>query len=327
MHLRRRHWLTLLACLAAAGASSSQVLSPQDAAPEPAAPPAPTAPAETPASGLGLGWGGAPIVTSGSVSYDLRTVRGQDVPSNLSQLVTTNLNARSYIYQPWFATVQGTLGLTTGSTRNSGGADAAAQGPFASTQEQFASRDSFVTGNGRVDLFPRSRFPFEFHVERSDSRIDTTLASTMDFRRQSFGFSQRYQPITREYRLSASFDRHEQVSAGYRDAQNLLVEAESFDAAILNLILSVIPDGRACLQSALCALKPAGRLVIFDKFLSDRRKLSPTRKFFNLFSTFLGTDINRRLSDLMLGCACTITYDEPSIGGGMYRVIMLKKKE
>jgi phosphatidylethanolamine/phosphatidyl-N-methylethanolamine N-methyltransferase len=110
------------------------------------------------------------------------------------------------------------------------------------------------------------------------------------------------------------------------DAQNLAVEAEAFDAVILNLILSVVPDGRACLQSALCALKPAGRLVIFDKFLPERRQLSPTRKFVNLFSTFLGTDINRCLSDIMLGCPCTITHDEPSIGGGMYRVIMLKKE-
>jgi len=111
------------------------------------------------------------------------------------------------------------------------------------------------------------------------------------------------------------------------DAQSLLVEAGSFDAVILNLILSVVPDGRACLQSALCELKPGGRLVIFDKFMPERRKVSPTRKFLNLFSMFLGTDINRCLSDLMLDCPCTITHDEPSIGGGMYRVIMLKKKE
>ena len=42
------------------------------------------------------------------------------------------------------------------------------------------------------------------------------------------------------------------------DAQTLLVEPAYFDAVILNLILSVIPDGNACLQSALCALKTGG---------------------------------------------------------------------
>lgn len=109
------------------------------------------------------------------------------------------------------------------------------------------------------------------------------------------------------------------------DAQALLVEEASFDAAILNLILSVIPDGNACLQSALCALKANGRLVIFDKFLTEGGSISAVRRFLNLFSTLLGTDINRRLSDLMRGCPCVITHDEPSIAKGMYRVILLKK--
>jgi ubiquinone/menaquinone biosynthesis C-methylase UbiE len=109
------------------------------------------------------------------------------------------------------------------------------------------------------------------------------------------------------------------------DAQTLLVEEASFDAVILNLILSVIPDGNACLRSALRAIKPGGRVVIFDKFLPEGKKISPVRKFFNFFSTMLGTDINRRLGDLMRDCPCEIAHDEPGIGGGMYRVVMLRK--
>ena len=109
------------------------------------------------------------------------------------------------------------------------------------------------------------------------------------------------------------------------DAQALLVDEGSFDAVILNLILSVIPDGNVCLRSALRALKPNGRVVIFDKFLPEGEKPSLVRKFLNLFSTLFGTDINRRLSDLMKNCPCEITHDEPSIAGGMYRVILLQK--
>ena len=109
------------------------------------------------------------------------------------------------------------------------------------------------------------------------------------------------------------------------DAQSLLVDAASFDAAILNLILSVIPDGQACLVSALRALKPGGRAVIFDKFLPEGKNPSLVRKIVNLFSTLFGTDINRRLSDLMKDCPCEVTHDEPSIAGGMYRVVMLRK--
>jgi ubiquinone/menaquinone biosynthesis C-methylase UbiE len=109
------------------------------------------------------------------------------------------------------------------------------------------------------------------------------------------------------------------------DAQALLVEPTSFDAAILNLILSVIPDGNACLKSALGALKPQGRAVIFDKFLPEAGSISNGRRVMNFFSTLFGTDINRRLSDLMKDCPAVVTHDEPSIAGGLYRVILLKK--
>ena len=111
------------------------------------------------------------------------------------------------------------------------------------------------------------------------------------------------------------------------DAQSLLVDGTSFDVVILNLILSVIPDGNACLRSALRALKPNGRAVIFDKFLPEGESPSLVRKFLNLFSTLLGTDINRRLSELMEGCPCKIILDEPSIAGGLYRVILINKME
>jgi phosphatidylethanolamine/phosphatidyl-N-methylethanolamine N-methyltransferase len=111
------------------------------------------------------------------------------------------------------------------------------------------------------------------------------------------------------------------------DAQILLVEPASFDAVILNLILSVIPDGKACLQAASQALKPGGRAVIFDKFLPEGKHVSLSRQFINLFSTLLGTDINRRLSDMMADCPCEIIQDEPGIANGLYRVILLRKCE
>ncbi len=109
------------------------------------------------------------------------------------------------------------------------------------------------------------------------------------------------------------------------DAQSPLAGAATFDAAILNLILSVIPDGNACLQSVLCTLKPGGRAVVFDKFLPDGSEASPGRRLANAFSTMFGTDINRRLRDIMKGCACELVSDEASIGGGLYRVILLRK--
>lgn len=110
------------------------------------------------------------------------------------------------------------------------------------------------------------------------------------------------------------------------DAQTLLVPEASCDAAILNLILSVVPDGHACLESALRAVKPGGRLVIFDKFQPDDEKVTPFRRIMNFFSTLFGTDITRRFGKMRQGLPCKMLSDEPSLFGGMYRVILLQKE-
>jgi SAM-dependent methyltransferase len=65
------------------------------------------------------------------------------------------------------------------------------------------------------------------------------------------------------------------------DAQASLVEEASYDdAVILNPILMFIPDGNGYLQSALRALRPNGRAVIFDTFLPEGKATSPLRKNF-----------------------------------------------
>lgn len=109
------------------------------------------------------------------------------------------------------------------------------------------------------------------------------------------------------------------------DAQALLVDENAFDAAILNLILSVVPDGRACLQSTLRAIKPGGRIIVFDKFQADDESPSLIRKFFNFFSTLLGTDITCKFGEMMQHLPCKVISNEPSLLGGMYRVILLQK--
>ena len=110
------------------------------------------------------------------------------------------------------------------------------------------------------------------------------------------------------------------------DAQELHVPENSFDAAILNLILSVVPDGRACLKSALRAVEPGGRLVVFDKFQTENKKITPIRRFMNYFSTRLGTDITRRFSDMLDNCPCKVIQEEPSLLGGVYRIVLLRKE-
>jgi phosphatidylethanolamine/phosphatidyl-N-methylethanolamine N-methyltransferase len=117
--------------------------------------------------------------------------------------------------------------------------------------------------------------------------------------------------------------RHVSLRVG--DAQAMPVQDGVFDVVLMNLILSVVPDPRRCMSEALRALRPRGRVVVFDKFLPDGSAPSFRRRLANLGATLLGTDINRRLGDIVGGQSCEVVADEPSILGGMYRVVSLRK--
>lgn len=108
------------------------------------------------------------------------------------------------------------------------------------------------------------------------------------------------------------------------DAQALPLDGASFDAVVLNLVVSVVPDPARCLSEALRVLRPAGRIVVFDKFVPDDRNPSFGRRLLNVVTKLFGTDINRRLGDIAAGLPCAIAHDEPSIFSGVYRVVLLK---
>lgn len=111
------------------------------------------------------------------------------------------------------------------------------------------------------------------------------------------------------------------------DAQCPNLPDESFDAALLNLIISVAPDGRAVVSESWRLLKVGGRMVIFDKFAPDGKQLSLARRLVGVFSSILGTDINRRLGDLISGLpGMVLALNEPSIHSGLYRVVELTKR-
>jgi ubiquinone/menaquinone biosynthesis C-methylase UbiE len=110
------------------------------------------------------------------------------------------------------------------------------------------------------------------------------------------------------------------------DAQTLLVDEASFDAAILNLILSVIPDGNACLQSALRSLKPGGRAAIIDKFLPEVKKSLGIAEFYQSLQHPARYGYQPPTWRPMKDCPCDITHDEASIAGGLVRVVMIKKR-
>ena len=110
------------------------------------------------------------------------------------------------------------------------------------------------------------------------------------------------------------------------DAQNLDFPAESFDVALLNLIVSVAPDGQAVFQEAWRALKPGGRLLLFDKFLPEDQSVRLPRAVLGGVIRWIGTDINRRLSDILGHMENgVIEVNEPSVFFGQYRILRIKK--
>ena len=115
------------------------------------------------------------------------------------------------------------------------------------------------------------------------------------------------------------------VTLLHGDAQALPLRAGEFNAAVLHLVLSVVPDGATCLREALRALRPDGRAIIFDKFAPDGGRLSLGRRLVNLVTTLAGTDITRRLGDMAAGSRCTVVHDEPSLLHGAYRIILMEK--
>ena len=110
------------------------------------------------------------------------------------------------------------------------------------------------------------------------------------------------------------------------DAQDLPVATATFDVAVLHLILSVVPDPRRAFAEAVRAVRPGGRMVIYDKFLADGARPSWWRRAANVVTTRFGTDINRRLADVIGDQPCAVELDEPSALGGLYRVVRLRTR-
>jgi hypothetical protein len=207
--------LTLIAWAAASAAAQAQVTAPSDAGQLPAAP------AEQPAEeedSPRREWRLPPLRITGTLSYDMRAIRSAGESSSIGHVLTGTLGTSTFIYAPWLATVSGSVGLSTSVTHS--GASTGAPFNDAQAHERIRSRENFITGEGRVDLFPRSRFPMEVHFGRQDSRTDSGLASALDFQRQNIGGSIRYRPAVGRYSIVGVYNHNEQKGAGFRHSQD-----------------------------------------------------------------------------------------------------------
>jgi len=122
-------------------------------------------------------------------------------------------------------------------------------------------------------------------------------------------------------------EAHARPGIEYRvmDGMALDLPDGGFDAAILHMVLEVIPDPVRCLAEAARVLRPGGRLAVFDKFLPDGASVGPLRRAGLALLDFVFTSTNRRMGEILArsGAPFAVERDEPSVAA--YRHLLLRR--
>lgn len=116
------------------------------------------------------------------------------------------------------------------------------------------------------------------------------------------------------------------LKAEVMDGQRLKYPDNSFDKITLHLILAVIPDPVACLMEAERVLKPGGQIVVFDKFVRKNGSVSVKRRFANLITNILFSDITRDFHSIVNSTQLTVLSDKEADFNGNFRLIKVMKK-
>ncbi len=112
---------------------------------------------------LGVAPAGAalgPVSLNGYLGYNYRALNEGGGQESLSHQLSGTINGSTYLWQPWLATLDGSVTFTQDSSDYTG-----------STLSTSTS-SQIVTGDLGLSLFPRSRTPFTARLRFSDSRVD-----------------------------------------------------------------------------------------------------------------------------------------------------------
>ena len=109
------------------------------------------------------------------------------------------------------------------------------------------------------------------------------------------------------------------------DAQCLPFADNSFDSAVLHLILAVVPQPALCFAEIARVLKPGGEVLVFDKFLRHGQT-ALLRRLANPLMRRIATRLDVVFEDLLAEApSLTLEHDQPALAGGWFRMIRLRK--
>ena len=132
----------------------------------------------------------APIRYWGVAALDLRMRDTPTAGQSNGQVLSGTVNAATYIWQPWFMQVTGSIGLV-------GAVDHSEQGG--------TTKNLGGLGSLNLGVFPNSRFPFNLYADVNDSRASGQVTD-IDYRSYRMRISQSYTPEFSSERYSGSYE-------------------------------------------------------------------------------------------------------------------------
>lgn len=107
------------------------------------------------------------------------------------------------------------------------------------------------------------------------------------------------------------------------DAHSLPFADDKFDAILLHLVLSVVPDPDAVAAEAARVLAPRGRVSIYDKFVPADTDPSLLRRAVNPVARVLFSDTTRQLDPILAETGLAVGERE-TVLGGVYTVTVAR---
>lgn len=113
------------------------------------------------------------------------------------------------------------------------------------------------------------------------------------------------------------------IDARVGDARSLPFDDGTFDAVVLHLVLSVVPDPEDVAAETARVLDPDGRVSIYDTFVPEGSDPSIARPAINPAARSLFADLNRRLEPMLADTALEVGTREGFLGG-LYTVAIAR---